>query len=400
MLVIGAISTSWRLSGLSLSVSKPASSTRRHRGGFQPPHCPNPDCDFHQRSPEWHFVRRGSFTRPSDGRRIQAFRCSHCGRNFSHRTFSTSYWLRHRQLLRPIASWCSEGPALRQIARVLGTSHATVTRHVARIGRHCLIFHRNLLQDHRLQEALVIDGFETFEYSQFFPFHANLAAGAKSWFIYHFTDSPLRRKGAMTKTQRQRREELETTLGRPDPEAIEKAMAGLLRPLLRSQPLAVALLLFSDDHPAYPRALRRLRREWPEMPAIDHQVTSSKERRTTSNPLFPVNLADLLLRHSSANHRRETIAFSKRRQAALERLAITVVWRNYLKKRRENGPSESAAMWLGFIDRLLTWGTVLRRRLFPAHADLPEEWVGYYWRKVRTVVLGDRQIGHTCRFAF
>jgi hypothetical protein len=38
---------------------------------------------------------------------------------------------------------------------------------------------------------------------------------------------------------------------------------------------------------------------------------------TAQNPLFPVNLADLLLRHSSANHKRETIAFSKRRQGAM-----------------------------------------------------------------------------------
>jgi hypothetical protein len=43
---------------------------------------------------------------------------------------------------------------------------------------------------------------------------------------------------------------------------------------------------------------------------------------TTQNPLFPVNLADLLLRHSSANHKRETLAFSKRRQGTLYRMAI------------------------------------------------------------------------------
>jgi len=35
-----------------------------------------------------------------------------------------------------------------------------------------------------------------------------------------------------------------------------------------------------------------------------------------------VNLADLLLRHTGANHKRETIAFSKRRQGALYRVAI------------------------------------------------------------------------------
>jgi hypothetical protein len=144
--------------------------------------------------------------------------------------------------------------------------------------------------------------------------------------------------------------------------------------------------------------LRRLKREGTVQ--IDHQITSSKVRRTRSNRLFPVNLADLLLRHGSANHRRETIAFSKRRQAALERAAVFTVWRNTIKRRRENGRMESAAMRLGLVDRLLSWRAILRKRLFPGHFDLPEPWGRYYWRRVRTVVFGDRQVTHECRHAF
>ena len=77
-----------------------------------------------------------------------------------------------------------------------------------------------------------------------------------------------------------------------------------------------------------------------------HLVTSSKERRDVGNPLFPINLADLLIRHSSANHKRETIAWSKRRQASAERLAVFLVWRNYMKGRRGKeggGPPPGAA---------------------------------------------------------
>jgi hypothetical protein len=250
------------------------------------------------------------------------------------------------------------------MGRVYGISHSTVARHLARIGRHCLIFHHNLLQDTTLDEPLVVDGFETFEFSQYFPFHINFAAGSDSWLLYHFTDSPLRRKGSMTPGQKMRRAELEELFGRPDPKAVEKGMAYLLRPLLERVKVGQELVLHSDDHPAYRRALQRL------------------------------------VRHSSANHRRETIAFSKRRQAALERAAIFTVWRNCIKKRSENGPQKSAAMWVGLLDRLLTWKQVLRRRLFPAHADLPREWMDYYWRKVKTVTMGDRQTCHACRYAF
>jgi hypothetical protein len=341
-------------------------------------------------------VRNGYRLRRSDHRRFQDFRCSHCRRRFTSAAFSTLYWLRKRELLLPIAHMICEGACLRQIARVLGTSHTTVARHVARLGRHCLLFHRNLIAAHRLHEPLVIDGFETFEYSQYFPFHINLAVGAQSWFTYHFNDSPLRRKGRMTAVQRRRRTELEERHGRPDPKAVELATVALLEPLLPE----TKLVLHSDDHPAYRRALRRLLRSGRGIPEIEHRVTSSKQRRTRSNPLFPVNLADLLLRHGSANHHRETIAFSKRRQAALERCAITTLWRNCVKKRRENGPRASAAMWLGLVDRMLSWRQILRRRMFPRHTNLPGTWLTYYWRRVMTAVFGDRQATHRRSYAF
>lgn len=377
-------------------MNHPSHTSPRRAGGFQPPFCPNPKCPFHERRPDWRFVRNGHRTRRSDGRRFQDYRCSHCRRRFSSSTFSTLYWLRKRDLFLPIARLICEGAALRQIARALGTSHTTVARHVARIARHCLLFHHNLLKDHQLAEPLVIDGFETFEYSQYFPFHINFAVGADSWAVFHFTDSPLRRKGRMTPVQKSRRSELEEKYGCPDPKAVELSTVALLEPLLPDH----ELVLHSDDHPAYQRALARLYRSGRPMPRIDHRITSSKERRTMSNPLFPVNLTDLLMRHSSANHHRETIAYSKRRQAAMERAAIATVWRNCVKRRRENGPRQSVAMWLGVVDRMLSWGQVLRRRLFPAHADLPDPWGEYYWRRVKTVVFGERQASNDSQYAF
>jgi len=98
---------------------------------------------------------------------------------------------------------------------------------------------------------------------------------------------------------------------------------------------------------------------------FDHEATSSKQARTTANPLFPVNLADMLLRHSSANHKRETIAFSKRRQGAMYRMAIWTVWRNYIKDRSENRRVGPPALGIGLIQRALTVRDVLSERLFP-----------------------------------
>jgi transposase-like protein len=391
----------WPLPGYGVGMDPIRGLPDPNRRSFQPPFCPNPQCDCHQHPRPWKAQKDGFFTRPSDLARIQRFRCPHCHRRFSSQTFATTYWLRYRHLLRRIAQMSAEGPALRQIARTLDISYKTVLRHVARAGRHALLFHWAMVEDHPITEPLVIDGFESFEYSQYFPFHTNLAVGAHSWAIYHFTDSPLRRKGSMTRHQRQRRDALEGTLGRPDPKAIERAIAALLRPLLPAVQGPV-LSLHSDDHPAYRRALARLRAEDLRYPRIEHRVTSSKLRRTRSNPLFPVNLVDLLLRHSNANHRRETIAFSKRRQASHERTAVFAVWRNCIKKRREkeSGPAQTSAMRAGWTKGRWTWRRVFGRRLFVTRTRVPEDALQIYWRRLKTPVLGPRQTVHACRFAF
>ncbi len=205
----------------------------------------------------------------------------------------------------------------------------------------------------------------------------------------------------MTRQQKLRRQQLEARLGRPDPKAIENGVFDLLLPLCMDQnlPTTPLLVLHSDDHPAYRRALRRLATVTGP-PEIQHQVTSSTVRRTTHNPLFPVNLTDLLLRHGQANHRRETIAFSKRRQAAIERLAVFTVWRNVIKSRRENAPGETAAMSAEILDRPWSWREVFASRKFPRPDDLPRPWWSYYWRRIKTAALGPGQAEHRLKCAF
>jgi len=376
---------------------------RGHRGGFHPSYCPNPQCPHHLLGTQGHFPRWGRYVRRSDGRSFQCFRCHECHHIFSTRAFSTTYWLRRRDLLRPIAALSAEGPALRQIARLLKITHATVSRHLNRAGRQCSLLHQDILSQVSISEPLVIDGFESFEFSQYFPFHLNLAVGKDSWFIYHFTDSPLRRKGRMNPAQKLKRAQLETTLGRPDPKAVELAIFHLLADLLPKTSPQQTLGLHSDDHPAYPRALRRALRTCQShgiQRRVQHCVTSSKIRRTQRNPLFPVNLADLLLRHANANHRRETIAFSKRRQAAIARAMVFTVWRNTIKSQRENAPGQTAAMAAGILSHRLSWPEVFSRRRFPAHVALPLTWVDYYWARVKTLVYGEHQRTHALKWAF
>jgi len=318
----------------------------------------------------------GFYSRKAVPHEIQRYLCSRCRRSFSAQTFSPTYWLRRPDLLPVLLLRLVACSGYRQIARELAVSPTTVLGQTARLGRHCLLLHERL-RPRRLAEPLAVDGFESFEFSQYTPVHFHLAAGAASHFLYGFTDSELRRKGRMTAAQKERRAALEATFGRPDPRSIEREMAALLEITVPAG--AGRLALRSDEHPAYPRALRRLAGR-----AFAHEVTSSRVARTAANPLFAVNLADLLIRHSSANHKRETIAFSKRRQSAAERLWIWVVWRNTMKSFSERRQDATPAQRLGLLARKLDVADVLRERLFPSRIPLPPRWADYYWRRIPT----------------
>ncbi len=358
---------------------------------FQPPHCPNRACTHHGNAVGWHFKKKGFYRRAVDGRHVQRYRCFHCGVSFSRQTFDVTYWLKKPDLLETLFYRVLACSAYRQIGRELGLPHSTVLRLVERLGRHCLLFHEQLRPRTPVTEPLVVDGFESFEFSQYTPIHLNVAVGARSHFFYAFTDAELRRKGRMTAEQKKRRVELEKTFGPPDPKAIEVEIAALIDLTVGRNGRAC---IRSDEHAAYPRALRRLGRA-----RFDHEVTSSKVPRTRANPLFPVNLLDLLIRHSSANHKRETIAFSKRRQGAAERLAILLVWRNYMKSFSERRRDRSPAQRLGLVPRRLRIIDVLEKRLFPGVIGLPARLMRYYLRHVDTRRIANPR-RHTLRYAF
>jgi hypothetical protein len=194
----------------------------------------------------------------------------------------------------------------------------------------------------------------------------------------------------MRPKQRERRQELEERFGRPDPRSTEKQVEKLLRWLT---PPRGHVVLRSDEHQAYPRAMARLRDR-----SLVHEQTSSKEARTTRNPLFPVNLSDMLLRHCSSNHKRETIAFSKRRQSILYRAAIWTVWRNYMKDRSENAKRGTPAMALGIEERALSLRKVLAARLFPERLSLSGWLLDCYFGRIPTRAI-ERCVPHRAKYA-
>ena len=194
----------------------------------------------------------------------------------------------------------------------------------------------------------------------------------------------------MTAAQKRRRAALERRLGTPDPGQSADDATRILDLVSRGSKSAE---LHTDEHRDYPRAVRRL-------PQVDweHHTISSRAARTPENPLWPINLLDLLIRHSGADHKRETIAHAKRRQSSIERLFVFLVWRNYMKWFSERRRDVTPAMALGLMSRRVRVNDLLECRRFPHRVDLPACWEPYYWRKVRSREI-PRNRDHRLRFA-
>lgn len=342
---------------------------------FRPPHCPRRSCPaFLQQDFKW--TREGWFRRQQDGRDVPRFLCGTCKKGFSLQSFAFSYYLKRASLTVPIAAQLVAGSAHRQIARTVGCAPSTVTRRSARLGRHALVLQALAVQQVTIQEPIVYDDFETFAHSQFQPTGVGIPIGQRSWFAYAAEAAPHGRSGRMSPAQKQRAAKLAL------PRARKSAQAALERTLQRLLPRATGRLhLVSDGHRAYARAVAaHPLRDRIHSEVHPNPVRGPKGSRRSSSAflrdraMFAADLAHLLLRHSQAHHRRETIAFARRHNALMERLHLFLAWKNFVKCRSERSSrSDTPAQHLGLASSSWSWERVLTRRLFPDEAPLTAE---------------------------
>ncbi len=359
---------------------------------FRPRFCPWPDCPEHtRRMSGYRFQNHGAYaTRRRSS--VPRFRCGVCLRTYSRQSFAVSYYLKRPELLVPIAAGLQAGSAHRQLARTLGCAPSTVTRLSARLGRHALLLSAHVLQhlEGQLTEAVVLDRFETFEFSQDFPFGVATPVGRDSWFLYGVDPAPHPRTGKKSAVQEER------LLCRPSRRlhgGYEASTRRIVELLVRLTPETGSLNLVGDGHPAYDRAAAafsgrvRLQR-FPNPRRGPKGTVRTPEMLERDRAMFPVDQLHALLRHSLAHHRRETIAFGRRVNALAERLFLAMVWRNFVKWRSERRPDRSTpAMRIGLTECRWTWRRVLARRLFPGREWLPRPWRELYDRRWITPVL-------------
>ena len=356
---------------------------------FVPPHCPRPACPTHAEPDRpFRFARDGFFSRKCDRRVVPRFRCNVCRQYFSQQTFAFSYYRKRPELDLPVAAGLLAGSAHRQLARSLKCAPSTVTRLSARLGRHCLLLLAlGLDQLHEIGEPVVYDDFETFFLSQDLPCGLATPVGQHSSFVYGLDAAPHRRSGRPRPARKRRRH------AEPDPEpaGYQRAFQRTLDLLTKIHRGTSLLDIVTDDQPAYRAGLR----VHPARHRVRHHVFANPKQRPgpqarrRDRAMFAVDLLHMLLRHSMAHHRRETIAFARRLNALLERGFLMAVWRNWVKGLSERKNDRTTpAMRVGLARKPWDWSRVLAKRLFPWRLPVPPHWMTIYRRKLITPEIG------------
>jgi hypothetical protein len=350
--------------------------------------CPNPRCPY---SRQFHFdsrwyIKDGFHATKAFGL-VQRYRCKHCGKTFSDQTFSLNYYLKKytdfTALLPQLI--CNNSDCF--IGRHNDLSFESVRIRRDRMARNALYFQSTLMEGVKISEPLAADGFESYTRSKYYPVNINILTGADSRFLYYFTESHSRRKGAVSDAQKRRMdyEYLGKDFSGCSTVAQFESLIGYLAGRCGEEPV----VLHTDEHPAYPQALKRLAGR-AGFPAVSHQRTSSRAVRDAGNPLASVNYMDMLFRKDIPNHRRRTICHARNDRNMLARVALYMATHNFFKPRSITDKAAQTAERhyedLGVSQQKLRFWKELfsTERLFLSKVQLPEYFLKVWTRKTET----------------
>lgn len=335
-----------------------------------PPYCPNPRCKFHFGTDSKFFVKNGWLATNKPPYRNQRYMCKDCGEQFSRNTFSLDFRKRIALLSEKVLQFSMNGMSNNSIARLLDISEGTVRDRLKEMSQQSLLFEKENFPQ-RLNENVAYDGFETFTYSQFSPCYVNTAVGSHSMFIYHNTLSPLNRKGRMTSEQKLKNRNFILKYGAYPRDSVFEESVYIFKNLDR---IGTGRTAFTDKHNSYLRAVRSFDF------GMRHKTISSKARRNSSNPLFPINRLHSLYRHFFSSQQRETISFQKHEAALMEKIQLMKIVKNFMEpkfvKKNKLDPHAhewSPAMYVGVTKKILNFEDIFSIRKKKSQIRLDEK---------------------------
>ena len=350
--------------------------------------CPNPTCPY---SRQLHFdcrwYKKDGFHHTKAFGPVQRYRCRHCRKTFSDQTFSLNYYLKRKTDFSRLLDQLISSNSDCFIARQNRLSFESVRIRRDRMARNALFLQSAVMEGVKITEPLAADGFESYTASKYYPVNINILMGTDSRFLYYFTESHSRRKGAVT--ERQKKRMVYEYRGKDFSRCTVSRQFETLMDYLTDRCEAGRAVLRTDEHPAYRSVLKRLSGR-AGFPSLVHLQTSSKERRDANNPLASVNYMDMLFRKDLPNHRRRTICYARNDRNMLARVALYMVTHNFFKPRVITDKAEQCTERhygdLGISQqKLLFWKALFTsKRFFLSKAQLPEYFLKVWKRQTET----------------
>ena len=306
-----------------------------------PPFCPSTSCQNHLKPQTLDWFRPYGFHLTKAFGLVPRFKCLDCGRTFSAQTFSIDYYAKRIVDYHDLAGRHSGSMSLRGTARTIKASCGTVQNRLERLDRQIIALQADLRTKAAPTEAICIDGFVSFDGSQFFPSEIPIAISSDTQFVFDLSHASRRRSGRMTPAQEEKAKDLYATIP-IEKGGIQRGFRDILDSLSRCHPPLPGrpLSLVTDEKLEYVWELRAhpLFLNQDAEHRIEHRQVSSKAPRTTGNPLFSSNYIDREIRKDQANHHRETMCFSRNVANGMARLSLYLFLHNYHKKFRIKEP--------------------------------------------------------------
>lgn len=298
---------------------------------FQPPRCPNRQCHAH-RHPTTRFYRRvGSYRPRCRTTSIPRFECRTCGKGFSYQTFRMDYRDRRPHDNLNLFADLVSGEGLRQVARKHGLDCNSAQMKFRKIARHLRILNRSLLHELPPNQQYCLDEAESFEHLSIAPLTIPVLVENRTKLVIATDVAPIRR-GAKRGSRRERKlARFEGLHGRRVDRGREcvRRVFGRLARLLAGKPA----LLLTDKKPSYATECRVRFRD-----RVQHVTASSRLPRTPTNPLFPANLTEDMMRDNNGRLHRKSWLVSKRRRMLQLQLALFTAYRNWHRPRSNMDP--------------------------------------------------------------
>ncbi len=270
-------------------------------------------------------IRFGFYSRKSDGKRIQRYRCLGCDRTFSDASEDPCFGQKKRKLNRCIYLMLGSVMCLRRCARVLGVHRTTVARKLQFLGAQGRLELERQLSGFVLRygrfSRIQFDELETFEHSKLKPVSVPAVVDARSRLILGLEACSMPAKGKLAQLSRKK-------YGK----RADHRRKALRRTLESARPWVLPDAEFlSDSCPRYPRVLKAC------FPQARHRTVNSRRgcivgqgelKRGGFDPIFSLNHAFATLRADNSRLIRRTWNTTKRISRLEDHLVLCAVGHN------------------------------------------------------------------------